>query len=728
MTFDTCRADRIGAFGRPGAASPAFDRLARGRSTTFARAYAHAPLTLPSHTSILTGLLPVHHGVRDNGLFALGEDATTLATVLAREGFATGAFVGAFPLLRRFGLDAGFDVYDDDLSVDPRSGFGFVYSERRAEYVVDAALGFVRAHRGEDFFAWVHFFDPHAPYDPPEPYAERFSGDAYAGEIAYADRALERLLRGLDDLGRLDELVVVATADHGEGLGDHGEATHGVFVYDWSVRVPLVVVHGDPGARAVVDSVVRLVDVFPTVLDLLGIGAPDGLDGSSVAPLWRGERGSEERVAYFESAHLDYQYGFADLAGVARGTSKWIDAPAPERYDLAVDPGETTNRAGSAGGDDLPSVLARIVGSTSDDPPVRERRLSREEARRLEALGYGTAGEAGRFFRPLLDPKVGIRVLSLLDEAQVLVEQGAHDRAEPLLASLLASNPRNSLARAALANLYLQTDRLEEAARENLRALEIHPSLASARRNFGRIRFAQGRLDEAETAYREALRVEPESVRALVGLARVLLARDRRAEAVDRLREAATFDPFDSVAHYERGELLAKLGERELALEAYERSVRARPGSPAPFLKIGSLRLEAGEAGLAEEAFAAATRQFPNDAAAWNALGNARFRLGRLEKAVQAFLRAGDLAPEAGAALANAGNALVRLGRLEEAEGILRRAATLERPSPEAMRALGILLGFSLNDRRGGIEWLAKYLELRPSDREARALLERLGR
>ncbi len=732
VTFDTCRADRFGATGRIEAVTPAFDALARD-GVVFERAYAPTPLTLPSHSSLFTGLYPFRHGVRDNGIYTLGEEAVTIADVLSDAGFATGAFVSSFPLVRRFGLDPSFDVYDDDLSVDDRAVTGLTYSERRGEYATDAAIAFLEASGSRDVFCWVHFFDPHGPYDPPEPYQERCADDPYDGEIAYADRCLGRLLGALEESGRSDDFLVIVTADHGEGLGDHGESTHGVFVYDPAVRVPLVLRADDLASGHGVSSLVRLVDVMPTILEWAGAEVPSDLDGESLLDLARGRDALDEnRDAYVESFTLDYQYGWSKLFGIVRDRWKYIEAPRPELYDLIGDPRESRNRidaddeATRAIVDELASRLD-AWRATSVDGPGRRRQVSAAERRRLETLGYATGSPetAANDVEPsaeLIDPKDAVRFTARLDEARERAMAGALDEAESIVQSILERNPENAMARAALATILRSANRLDDALRENRRALAIHPGLVSAHRQSGAILHELGRLDEAEAEYREAMRIDSGSVRTYLGLARVLLDRGERDEALRFLERAGATEPHESAAHYELGEIWSRLGDDERALAAYETSLASRPSSPTPFLKVVDLLVGRGDLARAIEMAERAARAFPDVGGVQATRGAVLARADRLEDAARAFERALELGVGAVAASSYAA-VMIRSGRFEDASVVLERNLLRPGVDPGVWKALAQRLAGSLGRRDAGVRWMRRYLERVPDDEEARRWL-----
>ena len=391
VTLDTTRADRIGCYGYAAATTPSIDRLAE-HGVRVADAVTVAPVTLPAHASILTGRYPPEHGVRDNGEFVLGPDSVTLAETLQASGYATGAFVSAFVLDGRYGLAQGFDRYDDAVVSAARAGaLEDHVDERSAAQTTDAALAWLEGlDASKPAFTWVHYFDPHAPYAPPvEPLV---GGDRYDAEIAFVDRELGRLLARLDELGRGARTLTVVVADHGEGLGDHDEETHTLLIYGATMRVPLIL-HA-PGALAagqVFDgSVASVVDIVPTVLELLGVDDAGVVDGISLAA----QPPDPDRLAYMESMVPWLDHGWAPLHGLRRHRDKLILAPAPEYFDLIADRTESSNLWATASGgsaarrDRLDEELAALLAGWPDAAAVAEgvRTLDPEERARLEQL------------------------------------------------------------------------------------------------------------------------------------------------------------------------------------------------------------------------------------------------------------------------------------------------------------------------------------------------------
>lgn len=525
VTIDTLRADRVGAYGHAGAKTPVLDALAAtGRRA--AQAFATAPVTLPSHASILSGMYPPAHGARHNGV-AFAPGVPTLATILKAQGFATGAFVAAFPLERRFGLATGFDVYGDRL---PRLDNGKPADERPGAEVVDEALAWRRSTGGARTFLWVHLFEPHAPYRNPtdgRPVAVR-----YDEEVAEADRQVGRLLDGLG-ADRASTLVVVA-ADHGEAFGEHGEIGHSLFVYDTTLRVPLIV--QGPGAAAGVEPrPVSLVDVAPTALGLLGIAAPP-MDGRAFAGPAAAAADST-RVLYAESEAPWRDFGWSPLRSVRTGGLKFIQAPTPELYDLAQDAGETSNllpaRAAS-----LAPLRTALAEAVRDRVPAAAANTATDAdtRRRLQALGYlSGAGPSGR--APTIDPK------DRRDEAARIAE--------------ITSGELAGLAR-------------ERALRE---LATSDPGNPQVRMRLGFALVERGECAEAVPHFRAAVASAVASADAHLGLAECLVEAGKTADALAVLRQAAAVEPGNPVVLANQGVLLSDAGKPAEAIPLLEQAL-----------------------------------------------------------------------------------------------------------------------------------------------------------
>jgi len=541
VTIDTLRADRLGCYGDADAHTRNLDTLA-GRGVRFDAAISPAPLTLPAHASLLTALDPPQHGVRHNGIHRLGDEMPTLAERLRGAGLATAAFVGSRVLDRRFGLDRGFDVYDD--RVGRHSGGTVGYAERRAGEVVDAALAWL-AGAPPRWFAWVHVYDPHAAYAPPPGFAAAFGSRPYAGEIAYVDHALGRLFEAVgatDPASR--RLVVAVTSDHGESLGEHGEPTHSYGIYDATQRVPLILAGAGLPEGRVVDATVRLVDLAPTLLALADAPPLEGARGRSLLPLLRGER-EPPRLAYLETLATHLDFGWSPLVGVRDARWKYIRAPRPELYDLERDPAERTNRAAEHP-DRAAALDARLEEALAGERTARgDPRLGPREREQLRALGYVVpsrdAPASSRSGGP--DPKDEKGLLVRMSRAETLAERGDPAAALEALRGDLGRAPGALALRAALA---VRADEPDLAERDARAVLAREPAREDVWVVLGQALEARGELAAARRAYRRAAELVPDLETAWRGVARAaegLGDAEGAARARGRARGAASSAP-----------------------------------------------------------------------------------------------------------------------------------------------------------------------------------------
>lgn len=530
VTIDTLRADFVSAYGSTDAKTPNLDALADS-GVRFAAAISPAPLTLPSHASILTGLDPPHHGVRDNTTFALPDDLATLPEALARADWATAAFLGSFILDRQHGLARGFDTYDDAMGLQ---GNRRVYGipERPAARVVDAALGWLE-DAPDRFFLWVHFFDPHAPWEGPESAEPQ---ERYAAEVERSDAEVGRLVAAVRARWPGAGTLFVATSDHGESLGEHGEGTHSLGIYDATQRVPLILSGAGLPAGTVVDSVVRLVDLVPTLLALAELPPLPGLDGRDVTPLVEGTP-DPGRLAYLETLAPRLGYGWSPLLGLRSADFKYVRAPRPELYDLRADPGETRNLASDRR--DVAGRFDALLSERLADTRVERFGLApgAEERRMLEELGYAVprrrweAEDLERVDGP--DPKDMMGVRRAMQEVVAAKLEGHPERALALLESLDTDALEVTLFAAATSLELGATGKAERYAR---RAAELEPLSHEAQLALGHALLARDHLGLARTAFREAVRLQPELAAPRVGLG-LVAERDG--------------DPVGAARHYE---------------------------------------------------------------------------------------------------------------------------------------------------------------------------------
>jgi arylsulfatase A-like enzyme/thioredoxin-like negative regulator of GroEL len=562
ITIDTLRADRIGAYGYSRARTPVLDGLAR-RGTRFDRAYAAAPITLTSHASLMTGRYPQGHGARHNGM-RIDDGVPVLAEAFARSGFATGAFVGAFPLDRRFGLARGFQVYGDRM---PRTA-GAVANERPGHAVVDEAIGWLRSLGTARFFVWVHLFEPHAPYGRPgdtRPVEER-----YDNETAEADRQAGRLIDALGDAAR--EAVIVVAADHGEAFGEHGEIAHSIFVYDTTLRVPLLV--AGPGIDVrVVQSPVSLVDVAPTVARLGGLG-PFDADGVDLSPAFQGGSIPDRRL-YAESFAPLLDFGWSPLRSVRQDGWKVIDAPRPELYQVSVDPDEQRDLS--------TSEIARLAGlrETVDrysSVSLAERpSLDRESASRLQALGYVGTGRSSPPTRA--DPKDRRQIAA--DIGRVTSGEVRGKDLERALRSILAADPGNPQAGMRLGFVLSDSGRCGEAMQHFKAAIATGIPGADPHLGMARCHALARRFDTAAVELRAADRAEPDNPVVLANLGIVLSDGGKPSEGIAPLTRALGIDPDFHEARFNLALAYARTGNRVDAAREAEELLRRVP-SDAP--------------------------------------------------------------------------------------------------------------------------------------------------
>ncbi|MGE0812809.1 MAG: sulfatase-like hydrolase/transferase [Vicinamibacterales bacterium] len=649
VTIDTLRADAIGAGTGPGRApTPTIDGLAR-RGARFDFAHAQAVVTLPSHTSILTGRFPFDHGVRDNNGFRLGASMPTLATRLKAQGFATAAFVGAYVLDSRFGLDAGFDRYDDRLQTSD-APTDISIPERRAEAVVALAREWLAAHRGGRWFLWVHVFDPHAPYDPPAPFNETYRDRPYAGEVAYTDGALAPLLADVDAIADRPTLVVL-TGDHGEALGDHGEMTHGLFAYEPTLHVPLVMAQVGSGRRAEPAAVsaapVRHVDIVPTVLDALGMPAAEGLPGWSLLQTLDGHPAADT-TSYFEALTTSLNRGWAPLRGVVVGRDKFIDLPVPEVYDLARDAAEAHNLFDADPVRRRP--LQATLSSLNAALPGERQAESPEVLRRLRALGY-VAGN---------------------DTAPRRTEYGVEDDPKRLVEIELQIHRGVEL---------IERGRLDEASRVYGEIIAARPDIAVAYRHLGYIHWRSGDAAGAIAVLKGAIARGLTSPDLRAQLGTYLSETGAAPEAVALLEDQRTADPPDEEALRALGMAYARSGRPGDALQVFDRVLAAAPDDAMALQNAGAALLTAGDAARARERFQKAIAVDAALAPAYTGLGVAEASRGDIPAAIAAWRRAVELDPREFDAMHNLALALLRTDPTEA-------RPVIERFVREAPRAL----------------------------------------
>jgi arylsulfatase A-like enzyme/tetratricopeptide (TPR) repeat protein len=639
ITLDTTRADHLSCYWqsglRPRAKTPHLDALA-ARGTRFIHATVQSPLTLPSHACIMTGTYPGIHGLRDMGGFALAKQKATIATITHQAGFETAAFVGSVVLSRRMGFANGFDTYDDDVGSRSEGGqLPGIFPERRAAVVTDGALDWLRHHGKKRFFLWTHYYDPHAPYDPPEPYLDRYREDRYSGEIAYTDEQVGRLLSAIEEQGLTSRTLIVVIGDHGESLGEHGELTHGIFLYESTLHVPLIIAGPGVPAGKLIDSQVRSIDIMPTALAFLNLAPGGEAQGVNLWPLIQQGRRGSTHYAYLETIYPRRHMGWSELRGMRSDKWKLIVAPRPELYDLEEDPRETTNVINRH-----PVDAERLQKYVWAAGGPREQKLvaaplDPETRQELESLGYISAGTAPeiRLGTQAADPKDRLDILRALEEAEALLTKGQNrrvveimerslkrDRANPLVHIFLAAafDKMGQFEReiavyehafqmkietdqiySRLGKAYLRLHKAEKAIDALSRAVAMNPLDLDALSHLGAAYYRLGRIDDAERAFTTVVAQSDRFGAAYDGLGLVAVRRGDAEKAQMYFQKALEVDPLQLDPLLNLGMLYQVAGRRQLAIQYYRKFLGKAPkteySSMLPGVREAIRKLEAEE-------------------------------------------------------------------------------------------------------------------------------------
>ena len=699
ITIDTLRADRLSSYGSDRVSTPHIDRLA-GEGIRFANASSTVPFTLPAHSSIMTGLYPPSHGVRENVGYVLGADRTTLAERFRDAGYRTGGFVSAFVLDARWGIGRGFDTYIDDFDLDSMAGANLGSVQRSGPETIAHALEWLdgavpSGDRGAaggtngppPFFLWLHLFDPHDPYEPPEPFLTEYEGRPYDGEVAYTDSLVGGFRSALEERGLFDESVVVLTADHGEGLGDHGESYHGFFVYDTTVHVPLIVrlPGGVEGGRVVADAVSH-VDIAPTLAEFLGLAETGAGQGRSLLLSMQGlEDRDSRRGVYAESFYALDHYGWAPLRSLRTADYKYIETPDPELYALLDDPGELTNvllerrdtsRELRAAALELAADLDGAAPEATPEPDLDERALAQ-----LQALGY-LAGRGAAERRPTDGPRADAKTKAHLHRAimraQSAFGSGDDEAAADELGAALVEDDGLLDAHQLLGTITLLAGDPEPAASHFQRALALDPEHRQSLLGLANAYHELGRIDEAMVGYRRLLEVAGQDSKATMALARIHVERGELSEAEDVLAAAAEGRAPPPVVTNKLGEVMALMGRVDEAEAKFRQALASNPELGEAHYNLAVLLDEGGRPVEAIETYRRAAELRPRDHRPRFNLGRLYGRLGRPGDQIEAYRDAVAAAPDFVRGYFQLAKALMDDGSdLTEAEAIARRGLEL---------------------------------------------------
>ena len=637
ITIDTLRTDRISAYSTRHLQTPHIDGIA-SKGVVFTKAYAHNPLTLASHVNILTGATPLYHGISDNAGYKLEDRFLTIAEFLKEKDYSTGAFVGAFPLDSRFGLDQGFDVYDD--SYGTRNPLGFFYVERRAERVIEPAIEWMKEQTGK-WFCWLHLFDPHQPYLPPAPYDEKFRDDLYSGEVAYVDDQLGRVFSVLKENHVLEKTLIVFTADHGEGLGDHGERTHSYFAYNSTIHVPFILYFpGLSGKR--IDANVCHIDIFPTICEVLGYRIPDYVQGESLIPIINGKKKRNSSI-YFESMSPHLNRGWAPLSGFIKGDLKYIHLPVEEVYDLKKDFHELNNLAGSSDLKEMKKSLQDLEGNLGNEDPIKRRKsIDSESLTKFRALGYisGSSPPKKSEYTEKDDLKTLLPLQNKTLDGIMLHQVGQTEKAIALFKQVISESKTFVMAYNSLANIYRET----------------------------------GRIEEAIQVLRDGLASNSNNVAIMSKMGIILPEANRSQEAIEILKRCTDIEDFNPEYWNYLGIAYYKTGQLKNASEAYEKAIELDADYALAYNNIGNIYLAVYMKNQERIAYDLAVRNFkkaieldPELASAYNGLAGAYRKTGRIDDAIFLWEKSLELNPDFSFPAYNLGTAYLERGDRHQA-------------------------------------------------------------
>ncbi|MCM8791092.1 MAG: sulfatase-like hydrolase/transferase [Candidatus Omnitrophica bacterium] len=680
IIVDTLRADHLGCYGYKKIKTPNIDGLA-SRGTRFKNVISQVPLTFPSHVGIFTSTYPNYNKMRDNGSFRLEDDAVTLAQVFKQHGYATAAFVSTIVLDKKYGLNRGFDTYDDKMEkLKDKQILKFMDEERPADKVTEAAQKWLAANKDKSFFLWVHYYDPHTIYNPPAPYNEIYKDNLYDGEIAFTDEHIGKLLATLKELGLDKNTLIVFTSDHGESLGEHSEIGHAIFLYDSTLKVPLIFSYPKliPEGK-VIETQVRLVDLAPTIMDLLGLKKKGVIQGRSLAGIIKGSGKAPDLPAYSESLYAKYHYNWDELHSWRDGKWKYIRSSEPELYDIVNDPHELKNLAGERldVAKKMAAELENFLKKTSSAKKEKKIEVDRQTREKLASLGYiqGTVVTATEG----ANPRKMIQTMERMNLLARLANSGKIDEAIAGFKEVLKADPNNIEANRHIAQLYKEIGNYDDAIRHFRKAAsfkpddpETHNGLGNVYKNMGRVKEAfdefsiaavldpedgavvnnigwcyqqKGDFNKALEYYEKAVKLDPNIAMAHANMAVIYRVRKDLDRAAEKARKAIDLDPTVALAYSELGAIAATKGDLDKAVKFCEKAVELDPNWPDGHYNLGVTYEWKGDYAKALENYLNALKL-----ASWNpnfhfSAATTYYKLGQLDKAAEEAQKALKIAP-----------------------------------------------------------------------------------
>ncbi|MCD6451952.1 MAG: sulfatase-like hydrolase/transferase [Acidobacteria bacterium] len=707
ITLDTTRADRLACYGFPEIKTPNLDKLAE-EGILFEDAHCDVPLTFPSHTSIMTGTYTLHHGMKDNGYYFLPDEATTLAEILKGKGYTTGAVMGAYVLDSKWGLAQGFDFYYDSFDIKKFKSFSLGDIQRRGDEVLKHGISWLDKNKGERFFLWLHFYDPHTPYDPPEPFKSEYMGRPYIGEIAYTDMLVGKAIDYLKKNDLLDKTIIVVVGDHGESLGEHKEATHGFFIYEATTHVPLI--FRFPGRKyrgERISELVRTIDITPTILNALGIPIPKEIEGRSLIPLMVGKKAKGTITAYSESYFPRFHYGWSELKAIQTRRYKYIDAPKPELYDLITDPMELNNLIEEKKdiARKLKLTLETVIKRYSQKGKAkRVEQLDPETIARLRALGYvGAGAPVGSYEGKPPDPKDKIHLFRAMGIAREFLNNKEYQLAEEKLKEIIAEDPNIVDAHFTLATVYKDLGEMDKAIAEFKETLKLKPDYSIAVFNLANTYRQMGKLDEALAGFLRLSQLNPKEYTSYVQIADIYMEKGDHQSAYKYFVKALSLKEELPLAHNGLGVIYYKRGDLARAEKEFKRAIELAPKFPKVHFNLAQLYEDKGAYEEAKKEYEKEIEYYPDNYKAHYNLGRLLGKLGDREGEIAELKKSIELSPDLAVGYLFLAKAYLDKGEnLKEAISLAKKGLSLNPPS--SLAPLGHYILADIYNRLGRYE------------------------
>ena len=724
ISIDTCRADHLSCYGFHRHTTPHIDALA-SHSTRFENAIAATPITLPSHATMLTGTIPPFHGVHDNADYRLADSHVTIAEILKEQGFATAAFISAIVMKSKYGLDQGFDLYNDHFDQSLET---VTVPHRRGDEVSKYALKWLEQHHREPFFLFLHYYDPHWEYQPPEPYASKYADDLYAGEIAYTDACIGQILTRFKELGVYDSTLIVITSDHGEMLGEHGEFTHQYFIYQGVLRVPLIIKQPGQDQANVVKDFVGVVDLLPTICGRLNIEPPQTLQGRDLSAYLDHTKVPEAPAHIYCESLFPTKYGANALLGLVTKQWKYIQTTRPELYDLINDPQETSNLASTQRlqakvmQEQLRQMLDQWLGQSGERVSSS---MDDETKAGLNSIGYVGSARVKEDFavdQNKDDPKDLVNFHVLYGHLQALQGREELDEAATLCRSMLQRRPGFALGHLAMGEIATAQGDVETARTHLLRAVEIDPDYLNARYNLANLYQSKGQLTEAVSQYLKTLEIDPGYAKAHNNLAEILRTQGKLDDAIQHYRLATQAEPGQAQAHYNWANVLQSMGKHEAAIQQYRQAIKSNSNYFQAYTNLGVALLKLSKTDEAIDHYQLALQIKPDHPQAHYNLANVLSGQGKFDQAIAHYQKAIEAKSDYAKAHFNLANALRRQGQSEEALHHYRQAIEAKPDHVDARLSLAHLL-YTQRDWDSAIQHLQQLLQIKPDLAKAHQLL-----